>query len=264
MKLIFFKILLIGLITSNYSLALAVEYESSSSQDAQMRDVRAERKKNEDEVNQLIGKTFWYVPNPKVRRIAFYPTSPTNADMSENYKLEKEKFAPASETTFEIMGVENLYTSETTTIMDQIFFKVKFHDGKIGYTRSDTARNNNNTLQYHIYKKKNDGRDYYIEKEYVYTEPPEVIASREHEENEKAEQAKAKVAREAETKARAKWKAKGGVHIGMTKDQALASNWGKPNKVNNTTNANGTREQWVYRDGNYLYFDNGILTSIQH
>lgn len=54
-----------------------------------------------------------------------------------------------------------------------------------------------------------------------------------------------------------------GVLIGMTKEEALASSWGKPRKINRTTNAYGTSEQWVY-DGGYLYFDGDRLTSIQN
>ncbi len=55
------------------------------------------------------------------------------------------------------------------------------------------------------------------------------------------------------------------VWIGMTAELAVMS-WGKPSDINRTTNANGTREQWVYGSSarNYLYFDNGILTSIQN
>ncbi len=65
----------------------------------------------------------------------------------------------------------------------------------------------------------------------------------------------------AEERSRAK---KEGVAIGMTKEQVLGSMWGKPRRVHSTTNAFGTREQWVYGDGNYLYFQDGILTSIQN
>lgn len=54
-----------------------------------------------------------------------------------------------------------------------------------------------------------------------------------------------------------------GVSIGMSSAQVLASNWGKPRKVNRTTTANGVTEQWVYRGG-YLYFSNGVLTGIQN
>lgn len=54
-----------------------------------------------------------------------------------------------------------------------------------------------------------------------------------------------------------------GVSIGMTGSDVRQSSWGKPLKVNRTSTANGTREQWVYRGG-YLYFENGSLTAIQN
>ena len=55
-----------------------------------------------------------------------------------------------------------------------------------------------------------------------------------------------------------------GVSIGMSQDEALASNWGKPVRINRTITAHGTNEQWVYGGGNYLYFENGKLTAIQN
>jgi hypothetical protein len=56
-----------------------------------------------------------------------------------------------------------------------------------------------------------------------------------------------------------------GVRIGMTEDQVLRqTNWGKPISVNRTTTASGTKEQWVYGEGNYLYFENGKLIAIQN
>lgn len=57
---------------------------------------------------------------------------------------------------------------------------------------------------------------------------------------------------------------KHGVTIGMTEYDVLHSNWGKPTSINRTTNAYGVREQWVYGGGNYLYFKDGVLTSIQN
>lgn len=50
--------------------------------------------------------------------------------------------------------------------------------------------------------------------------------------------------------------------IGMSEDEVLASTWGAPKKKNTTTTENGTHEQWVYEDG-YIYFDDGIVTTIQ-
>lgn len=53
------------------------------------------------------------------------------------------------------------------------------------------------------------------------------------------------------------------VFVGMTAEQARMS-LGKPKKINKTTTGIVRTEQWVYGSGNYLYFDNGVLTSIQH
>lgn len=74
-----------------------------------------------------------------------------------------------------------------------------------------------------------------------------------------AAQAKAKSAAD---KARRK---KEGVALGMSKEQVLASSWGKPMYVNRTTTAAGVHEQWVYQGlHSYLYFENGILTAVQN
>lgn len=54
-----------------------------------------------------------------------------------------------------------------------------------------------------------------------------------------------------------------GVTIGMSQQDVLDSSWGKPRDVNRTVSAYGVREQWVY-DGGYLYFKDGILTTIQN
>lgn len=51
--------------------------------------------------------------------------------------------------------------------------------------------------------------------------------------------------------------------IGMTKSEVENSTWGKPNKINKTTTQYRVHEQWVYSGNRYLYFDDGILTSIQ-
>jgi len=84
-------------------------------------------------------------------------------------------------------------------------------------------------------------------------------------------QAKASAQAEAERKkaeredlARRK---KEGVSLGMSADDVLKSSWGKPRKINRTAfSASGREhehEQWVY-DGGYLYFENGVLTSVQN
>lgn len=51
--------------------------------------------------------------------------------------------------------------------------------------------------------------------------------------------------------------------IGMARWAARESTWGKPESINTTTTQSGTLEQWVYSNGNYLYFQDGVLTTIQ-
>lgn len=53
----------------------------------------------------------------------------------------------------------------------------------------------------------------------------------------------------------------GKISIGMTSDEVIES-WGRANDINKTISVDGTHEQWIY-DANYLYFDNGKLTTIQ-
>jgi hypothetical protein len=50
--------------------------------------------------------------------------------------------------------------------------------------------------------------------------------------------------------------------IGMSKTEALKV-WCEPSNVNTTETAGGTREQWVFKDRGYLYFENGVLVAIQ-
>lgn len=76
-----------------------------------------------------------------------------------------------------------------------------------------------------------------------------------------AKHEKAMQAIELAEKARKK---KEGVHIGMSREDVRASNWGKPQSINTTTTLHSTREQWVYGGGGYLYFVDGVLTTIQN
>ena len=53
---------------------------------------------------------------------------------------------------------------------------------------------------------------------------------------------------------------RGGVSVGMTREQVYASCWGKPTKINS---AGGRREQLVYPGPQYVYLRDGVVTSIQ-
>lgn len=55
----------------------------------------------------------------------------------------------------------------------------------------------------------------------------------------------------------------GKIRIGMSKEMCREA-WGGPESINRTTGSYGSHEQWVYGIGNYLYFENGKLTTIQN
>lgn len=52
------------------------------------------------------------------------------------------------------------------------------------------------------------------------------------------------------------------VVIGMNAEMVEAA-WGSPQSINRTTTRSGTREQWVYGSGHYVYLDNGVVRAIQ-
>ena len=56
---------------------------------------------------------------------------------------------------------------------------------------------------------------------------------------------------------------KGYVETGMTKKMCIES-WGEPDDINKTSSSYGVHEQWVYGNNSYLYFEDGILTTIQN
>ncbi len=56
--------------------------------------------------------------------------------------------------------------------------------------------------------------------------------------------------------------AKRQIHVGMTSEQVRLA-WGRPEHINTTTTASHEHEQWVYGAGQYVYFEDGIYTSLQ-
>ena len=55
------------------------------------------------------------------------------------------------------------------------------------------------------------------------------------------------------------------IWLGMSAEQARLS-WGSPTTINRSVGSWGVHEQWVYRykySADYLYFQNGVLTSWQ-
>lgn len=50
--------------------------------------------------------------------------------------------------------------------------------------------------------------------------------------------------------------------IGMTSEEVKNSTWGEPEDINKDTYSWGIKEQWCYPDNKYIYFEDGIVTSI--
>lgn len=51
--------------------------------------------------------------------------------------------------------------------------------------------------------------------------------------------------------------------IGDSKTDIELFSWGRPDHINKTTTKYGIKEQWVYDDGRYLYFEDNVVTAIQ-
>lgn len=101
----------------------------------------------------------------------------------------------------------------------------------------------------------------------IFSEDPEIIAQRFQAEKEQTDGVRLANARAAAIEVAEKAHRIAqlpGVKIGMTREQVRNSNWGPPRHVNMTRKKSGSAEQWVYGDGEYLYFINGRLTTIQN
>ena len=218
-----------------------------SERDQREQEKAEKNKKFVEALEALRGKMFWYVPNPKaIRRVKFIEPD-ESGDLPKRHR----------HTTFVVTAEASFVVSSYLYQDYDYYLQVTFPDGKIGYlTVNPIASNAPDKYPIIDQMYPTDGRAVFDFEEFIYSKPPqEVFAA-----NRKAlADEAAKVA-----KAAAAWKARGGVRIGMTAEQVRKSNWGKPNKVNRTTSPNGLREQWVYDGSNYLYFENGVLITIQN
>jgi len=221
---------------------LTLATTSVHAQYASVDDVRAEQKSREEAKLQavreaLVGAQYWVepIPNAKVK-VEFY----------EAASLSSAKFVLTEPATFKVKG------SRKGTYGIGEFILIEFADGKEAYLSENLFFKDNprkETLLRGSYKP---GDSLYDGWEYILPEPPEKI------------RLAAQKSRNKAKAAAAAWKAKGGVRIGMTASEVRSSNWGKPESVNRSTGSYGVHEQWVYGGNNYLYFENGVLKSIQN
>lgn len=186
----------------------------------------------------MAGVKFWIEPNGSaIRRKEFISAE-------EDGSIGSEKFVVTEATSFSVIGF--------TTNRYRNYVKIAFPDGKIAYLEEGILFDSN-PKKYALFDDLYEiGRLKHNFVEYILPVSPEELRIAE-------KKAKAKAANAA-----AAWKARGGVSIGMTAKQVRASNWGGPESINRSTGSYGTHEQWVYGGGNYIYFENGVVSSIQN
>lgn len=182
-----------------------------------------------------VGKNFWIKANPKaILRIEF------GADLG-SYGIQ-DKFVVTDDIQFSTI-------SWKLDDLNRPYFLIKFINGKLAYLPVNIIWQ----IEKKAFRDMFDETRYFDHKEYIFRSEPNaaLLAWRKKSEDESK-------------RAEAEFKSKGGVRVGMTKEQVLKSHWGAPNNINRTVMVNGTSEQWVYGQGQYLYFTNNILTTIQN
>lgn len=211
---------------------------------------RRENARNEKEtkikmIESLIGKEYWFdFQNAD-------STNPCSFHMMDSPKIFFPKNPidnkPLQGTLTEIILGESVLNDPE---IDRKLVLIKFTNGKTGYMRVSDFWDELHSLDSN---RENESDTFMC----VYPEEPSIFWNKLKEEK-KIKNDKLLQQQKLQSK-------KPGVKIGMTsKDVIKKTSWGKPQSINKTTNQYGVHEQWIYGDGNYLYFENGRLTSIQN
>jgi hypothetical protein len=255
--------------------AKKITYTSEADRNQAREDARLSEKANELAYYRYpVGKTFWLVPGVS-GYIGFYK-SLTNKKYVISYE---EKFTPNVTVAFTVTDVVPI-PGHVESYMEPYFYRVEIEDGtkalmKLSDFGSYSPRTSPLAKRTGI---NNDPAAAAFGLAGLYSEDPDKLRDRylaEKERKARVEQdrraAEEEVRRQDEKKQRVlqakaaqDYKRKGGVRIGMSAKQVRASNWGAPESINRTAGSFGVHEQWVYDGGNYLYFENGILTTIQN
>lgn len=209
-----------------------------------------------DEFTSNIGKSFWIfygVTDDKKCDYAFSRIKP-NPDVSDIRRYKSN--APVKATILAVIQTDHYQMSK--------FYKIKLGDTDTGYTWATTFTPPTQTDL---------NEDELTNPCLLAISPDERASKLEKINNDKQatidQEAKERTIEEArlrsENEKREALSKKPGARIGMSAKQVREStSWGEPEKINRTTSARGTHEQWVYGGGNYLYFRNGKLVTIQN
>lgn len=200
----------------------------------------------------LVGQSLWLVPNTLGKMRIGFAKSFERKDLKKSARLY-----PTSVQKIQI--AEKIPPSQNTGFKG--FYRVKFADGSSGFLEAVTIEISLSEYTTDSITKQNVNlarRDLFDTWKWGAMFPEKFF-------KEDPAELKSKIASvdSANQKAKTARHARGGVSVGMTKDQVLASSWGKPSHVNETITTGIVSEQWVYPGNNSLYFDNGVLTAIQ-
>lgn len=196
----------------------------------------------------MIGKQFWLEEYKNGMSPLYFLRAGADGNPVDGWQT---MFGP---TTFTVTGF---------VVYEHInYVKVIFPDERVGFIKESSGI----SRPYKLFENQFDLGDETQRsnlKSYVFSSDPETVFASERAAADREREATAAAARAAKA-AEAARKARGGVRIGMTMKQVRASSWGVPQDVHSMTTAQTVTEQWVYGDGNYLYFENGILKVIQN
>ena len=193
------------------------------------------------EAKDEIGKHYWVRGGTATNQVF------CDASDFPGTACQGKHFGPAESERFTIEAVN----TATPASRNDGWYRIRFDSGKIGYLNADTLRSH---LFVPIRYQNPRGEFSQPIYELFFNERPEIAIARLQQRS--ADERSDVFRREQERMN------KGAVRLGMTKQQVLNSSWGQPEYVHTSNGAIWRREQWVYAAGN-LYFENGILTSIQ-
>lgn len=200
------------------------------------------------EANELfVGKTFFYMfGRERCKYGSRFFASP-------NF-LNKKSYSAETPQSFVVQSI----VKTTEDISPNQYYQVRFEDGFVRYINA-------------IFFKVDDANsEFSLKSGCLFGITPDELnvrlAKLESEKKKAQESFEAEIAAAAEKERKriAEIAKRPNARIGMTaKEVENKTNWGRPEKINRTITADGVTEQWIYGEGEYLYFHNGRLAAIQ-
>ena len=160
---------------------------------------------------------------------------------------EGRLFGPRDSERFTIEAVNKI----TPESREDAWYRVRFDSGRTGYLNADTLRSQMFVEMRHQDARSDSPQGVY---ELFFNERPDIVFARIQRRRFDTQQ---EAARHEEERF-----SRGGIRVGMTKQQVLNSSWGQPDSIHSASLGLRPREQWVYGRNN-LFFEDGVLTAVQ-